>query len=57
VPNIALMRIAAHRRDRGDEVELQRTEQPETTVAQMKFLITVTASWESNCVRSNWQYI
>lgn len=29
IPNIALMRIAAHHRDRGDEVELRRTGKPE----------------------------
>jgi hypothetical protein len=32
IPNIALMRIAAHHRDLGDEVELRRTGQPERTL-------------------------
>jgi hypothetical protein len=32
LPNLALMRLAAHHRRRGDEVELHRTGQPERTL-------------------------
>ena len=32
IPNIALMRVAAHYRDLGDSVELRRTGQPERTL-------------------------
>lgn len=33
IPNIALMRVAAHHRERGDEVELRRTGQPDRMFA------------------------
>jgi hypothetical protein len=32
MPNLALMRIAAHHRERGDEVELRRTGKPDATL-------------------------
>lgn len=36
LPNLALMRIAAHHRDRGDEVQFRRTGQPERTLFEME---------------------
>lgn len=35
IPNLALMRIAAHHRDQGDEVELRRTGQPDRSFAEL----------------------
>lgn len=35
IPNIALMRIAAHHRELGDEVELRRTGQPDRTFTDL----------------------